>query len=119
MAQLSRPPALPPGAGGCASRAVAPAGPLLHPHLAGHRGGLQQRARPCPLRHDGGGRQADGHLAAGVEGRVEVGRVVVDVVADLITIPVVLTLRIPDKIDTYRDNKRHMGQNLQDGKKVL
>ena len=50
--------------------------------LGGHRRGLEQGGRPGPLRDDGGGRQPDAHLAAGVEGSVEVVGVVVDVATD-------------------------------------
>ena len=52
-------------------------------YLAGNSRGLEKSGRPGPLRHDGGGRQPDGDLAARVKGRVEIVSIVVDIFTNL------------------------------------
>ena len=44
---------------------------------------MEQGGGPGPLGDNGGGGQADGHLAAGIEGRVQVVGIMVDVLSDL------------------------------------
>ena len=52
-------------------------------HLAGDGGALEQGGGPRPLGDDGGGGEADGHLASSVKGRVQVIRVLVDMLPHL------------------------------------
>ena len=56
---------------------------LFSLYLAGDSGGLEKSGRPGPLGHDGGGRQTDGHFASRVKSRVEIVRVVIDVLPHL------------------------------------
>ena len=56
---------------------------LVSLYLAGDSGGLEKSGRPGPLGHDGGGRQTDGHFASRVKSRVEIVRVVIDVLPHL------------------------------------
>ena len=52
-------------------------------YLAGDGGGLEEGGGPGPLRHDGGGRQTDGYLAAGIKSSVQVVCVMVNVLPNL------------------------------------
>ena len=65
--------------GGSTSIPIWPTDPVL----AGHSRGLEQSGRPCPLRHDGGGRQTNGDLASSVKGGVEIVRIMVDIFTNL------------------------------------
>ena len=56
---------------------------ILSAHLAGHSGGLEERGSPGPLGHDGGGRQTDGDFSSSIKSRVEIVRVVVDMLPHL------------------------------------